>query len=283
LFGCGLCLCAKKMFRNKIKNDNYVVEIDSEACCQCGHCVSICPSGNLEMGEKCAVLKSVERCVGCTQCTAVCPTRAIHAVKRADASADQPAPVPTEDFGDDKPFVPMKDFARHVAARRSVRKFKPEAPSREVLDGIIQASRYAPTACNFRKIKYAVIADPQHINALRDLCLKAFPMATGRNIMPAPAVLLVINELGKEWYEDAVIAATTFDLVARSAGVACTFAGVLRRAIENSADVRKFLREECGVQGLDDHPVQALYLGYPAEEASFLRPAVRAPAPVTWA
>jgi len=272
------------MFRAQIKNTNYVVEIDTDSCCSCGSCVNICPAGALEMGENGAVLKGAEHCIGCTQCTAVCPTRAAHAVKRADADADQPAPVPTDDFGDKKPFVPMEDFARHISARRSVRKFKPEAPSREVIDGILQASRYAPTACNFHKIRFAVIADPEHIKGFREVVMKSFPMMPStRNIMPAPAVLLVINDLPKIWAEDPVIAATTVDLVARSAGVAFTFAGIVRRAIENSPEVRKYLQETCGIGGLEDHPVQALYFGYPDEGIDFLRAPTRQPARIEWA
>ena len=270
------------MFRKTLKvKNNYTVEIDADSCCQCGQCMNVCPGRIIEMGEKSAVVKFAENCVGCTQCTAVCPTRAIHAIKPAGAPEDLPEPVPTEDFPDGEVFVPMKDIARHVAARRSVRKFKPEPPSREVLDEILQATRYSPTACNMRKIKYAVIADPEHIKTLRELCTKTFQAA--RYIMPGPVVLLIINEVGKEWYEDAVIAATTFDLVARSVGVASTFAGILRRCIEQSEEVRKYLSEVCGIHGLDEHPVQALYLGYPAEEITYLRPAVREPAPVTWA
>jgi len=178
--------------------------------------------------------------------------------------------------------VSLEDISRHIAARRSVRDFKPDVPSREVLDSVIQACRYAPTACNFRKIRYAVVSDPEHMKTLRELCLKAMPMA-GRNMMPGPVVVLVINDLPKEFGDDATIAATTFDLVARSVGLGCTFAGILRRLIASSEEVRKYLDEVCGIKDLADHYVQALYLGYPSDEIKFLRPAVRDPVNVTWA
>jgi len=266
----------------KVDRDTYQVEIDLDMCCQCGRCVGICGCGVLEMGENGPIFKNAEQCIGCTHCTAVCPTRAIHAIKRPGAPAEQPAPVPTEDFGDKPTFLPLEELSRHISARRSVRDFKPEAPSREVLNSIIQAARYAPTACNYRKVKYAVITDPEHIKTLREMCMKMYPMP--RVLLPAPALLLVINELTKEMPDDATIAATTVDLVARSVGVACTFAGIVRRCIAGSEEIRNYLRDACGITGLSEHPVQAMYLGYPADDkVEFLRPAVRGEAPITWA
>jgi len=138
------------------------------------------------MGEDGPFLINPEKCMGCTQCTAVCPTRAIHAVKRSNAPSDQPEPVPTDDFDDKTPFLPLADIARHISARRSVRKFKPEAPSREVLTTVLQTARYAPTARNYRKIRYAVISDPEHIKTLREMCMKLVPKP--RVLMPAPVV-----------------------------------------------------------------------------------------------
>jgi len=95
--------------------------------------------------------------------------------------------------------------------------------------------------------------------------------------------LLVINELPREFSDDATIAATTVDLIARSVGIGCTFAGLIRRSIEGSEEIRKYLRETCGIDGIEGHALQALYLGYPADDHQFLRPAVRDPTPITWA
>jgi len=264
-----------------VTTDTYMVEIDSDLCCMCGSCVNVCPCGKLELGDSCAVKKEEARCLGCTQCTAVCPTRAIHAVKRPTAPADQPEPVPTEDYGDKNPFMPLEDIALHVSARRSIRHFKPEAPSREVLDSVIQACRYAPTACNFRKLRYAVIREPEHIKTLREMLEKVVPATL--TLMPAPALLLIINDLPLDFAHDTTIAATTFDLVARSVGIGSTFAGIVRRAILQSEDIRKYLADVCGIKDLDGHYFQALYLGYPSDDVTFLRPAVRDPAKVTWA
>jgi len=259
----------------------YTVKVDEETCVGCGSCVKVCGMGVLEMGEKGPVLAHPEQCIGCTHCTAVCPTRAMHAVKRPNAPADQPEPVPTEDYGDKNPFMPLEDIALHVSARRSIRHFKPEAPSREVLDSVIQACRYAPTACNFRKLRYAVIREPEHIKTLREMLEKVVPATL--TLMPAPALLLIINDLPLDFAHDTTIAATTFDLVARSVGIGSTFAGIVRRAILQSEDIRKYLADVCGIKDLDGHYFQALYLGYPSDDVTFLRPAVRDPAKVTWA
>jgi len=257
----------------------YTVKVDEETCVGCGSCVKVCGMGVLEMGEKGPVLAHPEQCIGCTHCTAVCPTRAMHAVKRPNAPADQPEPVPTEDYGDKKPFVPLEDISRHVAARRSIRNFTDEVPSRELLESVLQAARYAPTACNFRNVKFAMICDQEHIKGLRDLCMKYFPLP--RVLLPSPCLLIVMTP--KLCPDDATIAATTVDLLARSAGLGCTYAGLIRRCVEQQEDVRKYLSDTCGIKGLDEEYICPLYLGFPGPEASFVRPAVRDPVKIVWA
>jgi len=215
-----------------IEYHNYTVAVDADKCVACGACGNICSCGVLEVGDK-AVLAHPERCMGCGHCTAVCPTRAIHAVKRANAPESQPAPVPTEDFGDKKQFVPFEEMARHVCARRSIRNFTDEIPSRELLEKVLMAARYAPTACNYRLLKYALITDPEHIKTLRELCMKRYPMP--RVLLPSPCLLLVMGP--KFAQEDVSIATTTFDLVSRSVGLGCTFAGLIKMAIAEVEEV----------------------------------------------
>lgn len=248
--------------------------IDGDVCVACGACVEVCGFGVLELGNGAAVLAHAERCIGCTQCTAVCPTRAVHAVARR---ATQPAPVPADDFVE-PPFVPLAALARHVAARRSVRRFEPAPPPRAALDAVLEAARYAPTARNRRTVRYAVVAAPAHVQRLRELCAPA--CAAPRLLMPAPCVLLVLSTSPDP--EDALIAATTVDLLAPAAGLACVFAGIVRRCIEGREDVRRFLRDECGVVGIGAGRLQVLNIGVPVPEPQWLRPVVREPAPIQW-
>lgn len=256
------------------KINSYTIEVDGDVCVGCGACVGVCGFGVLELRDGSAVLAHGERCIGCTQCTAVCPTRAVHAVVRDPA---QTAPVPADDFVE-RPFVPLEALAQHVAARRSVRHFAPEPPPRAVLERVLQAARYAPTARNRRTVHYAVVADPARVQRLRELCAPA--CAAPHLLMPAPCVLLVLSTSPRP--EDALIAATTVDLLAPAAGLACTFAGIVRRCVEGSPDVRRFLRDECGITGIEDGCLQALNIGIPASEPQWLRPAVREPAPIQW-
>ena len=254
---------------------SYTVAIDSSACVGCGACVDICAFGALEMAGTHAVLAHPELCSGCTHCTAVCPERAVAPVPRTPA---QPAPAPLSDFAG-TPFVPFEQLALHVSARRSVRCFEPQAPPREQLERLLQAARYAPSARNLRTVRYAVVADPAHMQRLRELCAPA--CAKPHLLAPAPCVLLVLSSSPNP--EDALIAATTVDLLAPSAGLACTFAGIVRRCIEGSEDVRRFLRDECGIAGIGEGKLQALNIGVPSKSVVWRRPAAREPASITWA
>jgi len=266
-----------KMSKIKSNPVSYTVEIDEDACVGCGSCAKVCVAKVIEVKEK-ATLVHPDFCIGCTQCTAVCPTRAIHGIKRPNAAAEQPEPVPTEDFGDKNPFMPFEDLARHMAARRSIRRFKDEIPSRELLEKLLQAVRYAPTGCNARRLKYVMMCDPERLKGFREVCSKL--IAKPDTLAPGPCVLLVIGTGVCD--DDPVIAVTHVDLLARSLGLGCTFAGFIEMCVKQSEDVRAYLRDVCGVKDIEDSTVCALYLGFPAEDCTFLRPAVRDPTDIIW-
>jgi Fe-S-cluster-containing hydrogenase component 2 len=67
------------MFRTSL-----TVKIIDEACIGCTRCVSVCPSGALEMQNKLAVLEE-SRCVGCMKCVEQCiPYQAIEMLPAAE-------------------------------------------------------------------------------------------------------------------------------------------------------------------------------------------------------
>jgi len=48
-----------------------------------------------------------------------------------------------------------------IRKRRTVRRFKPEPISREVLDKLIDAARLAPSAANLQPTEYIVVDEPR--------------------------------------------------------------------------------------------------------------------------
>jgi ferredoxin len=54
------------------------IEVDRDACIDCGACYSLCPVDAISFRKDRAVVFDVDKCVACGQCVDTCPTRAIH-------------------------------------------------------------------------------------------------------------------------------------------------------------------------------------------------------------
>ena len=48
-----------------------------------------------------------------------------------------------------------------IRERRSIRRFKPKAPEKELLQKMIEAARHAPSATNFQPWKFFVVTNPE--------------------------------------------------------------------------------------------------------------------------
>lgn len=87
-------------------------------------------------------------------------------------------------------------FLELAAARRSIRKYKPDPVSREDLDLCLEAARLAPSACNSQPCRFIVIDEP----ALKEkFCAAAFSgvYSACRFAAAAPAIVAVVADRGK--------------------------------------------------------------------------------------
>ena len=107
------------------------ITFNSDRCIQCGLCVKTCAMGHLRMTEDGPAATGRGACMGCLQCAAICPRNAVLANGR---EAVRPRPE--------------SDLEALILSRRSVRKFKDEAPDRELLLWALNASGYAPSGKN---------------------------------------------------------------------------------------------------------------------------------------
>ncbi len=69
-----------------------LIEVDCEACINCGSCVTLCPVEAITMTEDSSIVFDREKCLGstCSACVDACPARAIKSVKPSHDASSRP-------------------------------------------------------------------------------------------------------------------------------------------------------------------------------------------------
>jgi nitroreductase/NAD-dependent dihydropyrimidine dehydrogenase PreA subunit len=120
------------------------------ACVKCGICAEVCPIGIIGLDEDGPKLLAPDACIRCGHCVAVCPHEALDNSKVPLASQ-----VPLADF----PVLDADTAARFLRSRRSVRRYKADAVSKETLLKLLDIARFAPTGGNTQGLSYLVVTD----------------------------------------------------------------------------------------------------------------------------
>ncbi len=145
-----------------------------------------------------------------------------------------------------------------VRKSRSYRRFHEEKPiAHEVLTGLVELARFAPSASNMQPLKFVLVCSPER-NKLVFPCLT---FARHLQDWPGPAegerpaayiIILGDNEISKSVPWDHAIAAQTIALGAAEKGIgACIFASInrerLRRALKVPSRYRILLVVALGI------------------------------------
>ena len=135
-------------------------ETDEEVCTGCGQCVRVCPAYVLALEDGHSTVRYEGACTSCGHCFAICPEAAIRPPEAA--TVGEPIEVP-------KTPVSAEDILVHLRSRRSVRIFKKKPVSREDLERIVDAARYAPTGTNRQDRHFLVLDSVEKVDKLRGL------------------------------------------------------------------------------------------------------------------
>lgn len=148
-----------------------------------------------------------------------------------------------------------------ILSRRTIRRFRPEPISTEVLDGLVEAARLAPSAANRQPCEYIVVADPAQ-------AAKVFPLVSWAGyIVPAgnpregerPMAYIVIlinrSKTPDHGHHDAASAAMNIIYAALAQGIGSCWMGAIDRG-----RLRMLFEvpDNCEIDSL-------VALGYPAE------------------
>lgn len=141
------------------------ITIDPGRCVKCGCCVEVCPNcvfdWSSEAGQDGVEIRYPEQCCACGHCVAICPEDAV-------CHKDMPA----ADF-EDLPGTAiaagsMRDL---LLSRRSVRAFREEPVSKELLGQLIEAGTHAGTSSNGQTENFIVLQDRRALSELEELVI----------------------------------------------------------------------------------------------------------------
>ena len=79
----------------------------------------------------------------------------------ADGAAQRPRPTADFDAGAPVGPTPACDFWKAIYQRRSIRKFKPDAVPRELVDQLMHAGIWAPSSCNYQMWDLVAVDDAE--------------------------------------------------------------------------------------------------------------------------
>lgn len=153
------------------------------------------------------------------------------------------------------------DVFEAIKGRRSVRAYKDKDVSDEVVEKLIDAARWAPSAGNIQPWEFIVVRNPETKRKLAEAALGQY------FIEEAPVVIVVCaNEVrsaqgygmrGKSLYclQDTAAAAQNLILAAYAMGLGTCWVGAFREE-----EAKRVLKVPDGVR-----PVAIIPIGYPAE------------------
>lgn len=247
---------------------NEHILIDNEKCLGCGACADNC------IGKLITIIDGIARvedrnCILCGHCVAVCPVGACIIKDLADSGNQAPGSM--TEFDPNRLLLAMK-------SRRSIRSFKATPLSDEILSGLLDAARYAPTAKNRQDVYLTVIRD--RLSEIESEAVATFRRALSEEL-PISKRVRNMGEIRDDHFfhgapmailfssrssVDASLAAAYVELLAESMGLGCLYSGYFIYAVSCSEKLQELMNipDECV-------PVTAIVIGYPSDDIKFFR------------
>ena len=247
-----------------------MVHIDTEKCIGCGLCAGDCLGKAISLGSgKAEIIKG---CFMCGHCVAICPVEAVRFA--GDKYGENDVEPIGAGFG-----IDADTMLHAIKSRRSVRQFKKRAVDKALLEKILEAGRFSPTASNAQNVSYIVFTEDTE--KLRELAMaemrkcrdddeafaRLFPPPMSRDRIDfdnddflfkgAPVVVLTVSPS----VVNGTIAAANMELQSVAQGLGMLYVGFFVRMAANSKTIREFL-------GLEENEqvVNCLCFGWPDVE-----------------
>jgi nitroreductase/NAD-dependent dihydropyrimidine dehydrogenase PreA subunit len=141
--------------------------IDPVKCKRDGFCAEVCPLHLIDFSDREAVPKPIEgaeaQCLKCGHCMSVCP----HGALQLEFSPLSACPPLTKDLS-----LHLEQVDQLLRGRRSCRVYKDEIVPRETLERLIGMGRYAPSGHNTQPTSWRVIHNRNEVRKLAGLTVE---------------------------------------------------------------------------------------------------------------
>jgi len=177
------------------------------------------------------------------------------------------------------------DLSQYVKNRRTIRHYKDEKVSRELIEKIMDTVRYSASGSNIQNTGFYIYSNREDIRKISALTVEwmesilntPHPMAkyvggvvqlwhSGVDFISHNAPHLLIAHIPYNPYvydpTDAVIALTHFDILAPSFGLGTCWAGFIKMAVDSYEPLRKHINPDS-----DKSIVYPMLFGYPVYKA----------------
>ena len=216
-----------------------LVTIDHTLCRRDGICRAVCPMNLFEEdNERFPVFRNgaEQNCIACGHCVAVCPTGAL---------GHEQLPLENAPLIDHSLTASAVAVDQLIKGRRSIREFSDEPVGKTLVEEIIDASRFAPSAINRQPVEWLIVHTPAEVKRLAGLVVEYLRKCgdigpryaqivdlwdQGGDPILRNAPHLVLVHAPKEWVwstVDCTIALTQFEMSAVAHGFGTCWAGFL--------------------------------------------------------
>jgi len=197
-----------------------IIKVDKDKCVGCGRCVKSCPIQLLMIENGKSVYNERYdhfRCITCQNCEAVCPEKAIridgdYRVNRGywknkhlfSGGKTFPACINSHEgtLQTKNDGVQLTETEEVIYKRRSVRLYKKKQVPEDLVERVLEAGRFAPSAGNNQPWKFIVIQDKAVIDEV-DVLVKKFCRIVMYATMPHPWIKKKVpgdkNPVIKRW------------------------------------------------------------------------------------
>ena len=143
-----------------------MISIDGDKCTSCERCYDVCPNYVFGVaqadGKRRTEVRYPSQCCECGHCISICPTEAVTGGFASRRDLEELLSVAVE------PHALMNV----LLSRRSVRSFTPQAVAKETIEQLLQAARHAGTASNEQAEGFIVIRDRDFLTRLEGLVVE---------------------------------------------------------------------------------------------------------------